>query len=145
LKFYKKDEMLMKKKVLFLCTHNSCRSQMAEAILRHNLGDQYEAFSAGTEKTKVPDPVIKVLSEIGIDTSNLYSKTTDIFQDTEFDYVVTVCDNAKEACPFFPGAKNIIHRNFIDPSGNDVSGKKKIESFRKTRDEISEWIMQMFG
>ena len=100
----------MKKKVLFICTHNSARSQMAEGILRTLYGDRYEAYSAGTQPTKVNPYAIKVMSEIGIDISNHRSKSAEEFRGKEFDYVVTVCDNVKEACPFFLAVKHTFIR-----------------------------------
>ena len=92
----------MKKKVLFLCTHNSCRSQMAEGLLRDMAGDKFEVYSAGVEPTSVHPLAKKVLQEIGIDISGQQSKSVDEFLDKEFDYVITVCDNARQTCPFFP-------------------------------------------
>ena len=91
----------MKKTVLFLCTHNSARSQMAEGLVNHYFSDKYSAFSAGTEKTKVNPFAIQAMNDSGIDISSHYSKTLDEFLDNTFDYVVTVCDNAKENCPYF--------------------------------------------
>jgi len=133
-----------KKKVLFLCTHNSARSQMAEAIMRHYLGDYYEAYSAGTKPGKVNPYTIKVLEEIGINTSGLYSKSVEEFVGWEFDYVITVCDSAKEECPFFPG-KVVMHKSFPDPSSYEGSEEEKLNFFRRVRDEIRSWILETFG
>ena len=135
---------MKKKKVLFLCTHNSARSQMAEAFLRYYFGDFYEVYSAGTKPGKVNPYTIKVLEELGIDTSGLYSKSIEEFKGWEFDYVIAVCDSAKEECPFFPG-KVVIHKSFPDPSSYEGSEEEKLRFFRKVRDEIKEWILDTFG
>ncbi|HDQ16089.1 MAG TPA: arsenate reductase ArsC, partial [Bacteroidetes bacterium] len=118
-----------KKSVLFLCTHNSCRSQIAEGLLNNIFGTHYKAYSAGIEKTSVNPYALEVMKEIGIDISKQYSKSIEEFHGCNFDFVVTVCDNAKESCPFFPG-KNIIHKSFKDPS--KVKGKIEdiLEAFR---------------
>jgi len=136
--------MSNKKSVLFLCTHNSCRSQIAEGLLNSMYGSSYEAFSAGIEKTKVNPYTVEVMKEIGIDLSKHYSKTINKFQTQKFDIVVTVCDNARETCPFFPG-KKVIHKNFKDPSNVEGNIDKILSAFRKTRDEIKEWIVEQFG
>ena len=135
----------MKKKVLFICTHNSARSQMAEGILRTLYGDRYEAYSAGTQPTKVNPYAIKVMSEIGIDISNHRSKSAEEFRGKEFDYVVTVCDNAKEACPFFPGGKTYLHKGFKDPSEFKGNENEIVAEFRRVGDEIKRWIEETFG
>jgi arsenate reductase len=124
----------MRDRVLFICTHNSSRSQIAQAILNHHGGDRYEAFSAGTTPTSVRPEAIKVLQEIGIDTSYLRSKPLTEYWGQKFDLVVTVCDNAKESCPFFPGAKKMVHAGFPDPVTE--------EDFRRGRDMITNWIMK---
>lgn len=131
------------KTVLFLCTHNSARSQLAQGLLNHYYGDRYEALSAGTEATIVKPQAIEVMKEIGIDISHHTSKTLDIYLDRDIDYVVTVCDNAKAGCPFFPRGKEIIHHTFKDPS--DAPEEEKLDAFRKTRDEIKVWIDEQFG
>ena len=135
---------LGKKKVLFLCTHNSCRSQIAEGLLRDFGNDNYESFSAGVKKTTVHTLAIKVMDEVGIDISNQFSKHIEEFKGTQFDYVVTVCDNAKEICPFFPG-KNVIHQSFKDPGLIDGTDEEKLKAFRKTRDEIKQWSVDTFS
>lgn len=134
----------MRKSILFLCTHNSCRSQMCEALLREKGGDDFEVFSAGTDATNVNPYAIMVIEEIGIDTSSLYSKNTDELIDGRFDLVVTVCDNAKENCPFFPGAKEYIHKGFRDPPDLVEEGMDPMDAFRMIRDEISDWIDSYF-
>lgn len=134
----------MKKKVLFICTYNSVRSQMAEGLMKTLFHDTFEVFSAGIIPTGVNPYAIEVMKEIGIDISNNRSKSIEEFKDANFDYVVTVCDNAKEACPFFPG-KKILHQSFKDPSKFEGSIEETLEKFRKTRDEIKNWIEKTFG
>ena len=103
------------KKILFLCTHNSARSQMAEAYLNHLYGDRYKAYSAGTHPTKINSKVVKVLAEDGLDLGDASSKSIDEFLDFSFDIVVTECNNAREACPISPGG-DLVHKSFKDPS-----------------------------
>jgi arsenate reductase len=134
----------MKQKVLFICTHNSARSQIAEALLRTLYGNYYEAFSAGIEPSSVNPYAVEVMKEIGIDISNNQSKSIEEFRDMTFDYVVTVCDNAKETCPFFPG-KKIIHESFEDPAEFEGDIEETLTVFRRVRDEIKDWIKKTFG
>ncbi len=134
-----------KKRVIFICTHNSARSQMAEGLLRALYGDKFEAFSAGTVATQVNPFAIAVMKEIGIDISHHRSKTIDEFRDQSFDYVVTVCDHAKETCPYFPNGKIMLHKGFVDPSSVEGSEQEKLKVFRKVRDEIKAWIEETFG
>jgi len=134
----------MKKKVLFICTHNSARSQMAEGLLRSLYGDQYEAYSAGTEPSDINPYAIRAMAEIGIDISMQHSKSIEEFRGTEFDYVVTVCDHAKEVCPFFPNAEKYLHKNFKDLSSLEDSERKRMEFFRSIRNEIKEYIKSVF-
>ena len=129
----------MKKTILFICTHNSARSQIAEGLVNHFFGDEWEAKSAGTEKTFVKPFAIKALAEAGIDISQHASKTIAVFQDQTFDVMVTVCDSAKEACPFFPG-KKVIHQSFADPSDVKGTDAEKLAAFCRTRDEIKAWL-----
>ncbi len=126
----------MKKKVLLLCTHNSCRSQMAEGIVNHYLGDVYQAFSAGTEKTRVNPVAIQVLAEIGIDISGHYSKTLDEFANEKFDHVITLCGSANEQCPIFFGGVRRVHIGFDDPSRTSGTEEEIMADFRRVRDEI---------
>jgi arsenate reductase len=137
-------DILSKKRILFICSHNSARSQMAEALLRDGHGDRYEAFSAGVEATEVNPLVVPTLREIGIDASGQWSKSLDHFNNEEFDLAVTVCNAAHQACPYFPGAKELIHREFFDPSRVDGSEDEKREAFRNSRDEIKKWIDENF-
>jgi len=133
-----------KRKVLFLCTHNSARSQMAEGILRNLYGDKFEVFSAGTEPSRVNPYAIRAMQEIGIDISENTSKSTEGFQGMNIDYVVTVCDRAKESCPTFPGAKHNIRKGFIDPSKFRGKDEEILLGFRQIRDEIRGWIQKEF-
>lgn len=131
--------------VLFVCTHNSARSQLAEALLRHVAGSRYEAFSAGTERTRVKPEALAVLAEAGIDGSPLASKTVDAFGGRPFDYVVTVCDQAREACPYVPARLGRVHAPFVDPSGVTAPPEARMEAFRIARDEIRTWIEAVFA
>lgn len=133
------------KKVLFLCTHNSCRSQMAEALANHYLGHSLKAFSAGTESTRVNPLAGKVLEEIGIDTTPLRSKTIDEFIGQTFDHVVTLCGDANEKCPLFFGGVERIHRGFDDPSRQPGTETEVLPEFRRVRDEIKAWILEFFA
>jgi arsenate reductase len=127
-------------RVLFLCTHNSARSQMAEGLLRHLAGDRFEAHSAGTEATHVRPLAVRAMEEVGVDISGQESKTLDRYLEEPFDYVITVCDDANEACPLFPGAKNRLHWSFEDPSRVDGSEEERLAVFRSVRDRIAERI-----
>jgi len=129
------------KRILFLCTGNSARSQMAEAILRH-LGEQeYEVFSAGTQPQSEVNPfAIEVLNERGISTENLHPKLVNTFVNHDIDMVITVCDNAKQVCPHFPGAKQMEHWSLEDPAAFQGSYEEILFTFRETRDEIERRI-----
>ena len=128
----------MKKRILILCTGNSCRSQMAEGVLRHYGSSRYEVFSAGTKPSSVNPLAIQVMKEIGIDISEHRSKHVDEFKGQSFDYVITVCDNAKEACPFFPGNTKRLHWEFPDPPHAEAVTEAVLNEFRKVRDMILE-------
>ena len=134
-----------KQKVLFICTHNSARSHMAEGILNALHGDHYEAHSAGTKPSQINPQATRVMAEIGIDISGHSSKGVEPFLDEEFEIVVTVCDHAKETCPFFPGGKKRIHRGFQDPAAMKGSEQEKVALFRRVRDEIRDWIEETFA
>ncbi|MCS7233326.1 MAG: arsenate reductase ArsC [Synergistetes bacterium] len=136
---------MSKKRVLFVCTHNSARSQMAEGFLNAIYGDIYEAYSAGTKPSRVNPYAIKVMAEIGIDISHHRSKGLEEFLGEEFDYVVTVCDSARDSCPFFPGGKEYIHKGFEDPSQAVGSEEEIINKFREVRDDIKRWIESFFA
>ena len=131
------------KKVLFLCTHNSARSQMAEGFLNHYFGDRYEAHSAGTHPTIINPYVIQVMAEEDIDLSKARSKSVNEFLDKNFDLVVTVCDNAREACPIFPGDE-LIHHYFKDPSSLTGSQEDVLRQVREIRNEIKHWVIKYF-
>ena len=124
--------------ILFVCTHNSARSQMAEGIFNSTPVKDYHAFSAGTEPSVVHPVAVEVMREIGIDISPHYSKSVREFIGDEIELVVTVCDHARETCPFFPGAKNYMHMGFEDPA--PAPPPKRLETFRRVRDEIRAWI-----
>lgn len=133
----------MKERVLFICTHNSARSQIAEGLMRSLYGDRYEAYSAGTEKTAVNPHAIEAMKRAGIDISNHHSKSIEEFRGELFDYVVTVCDNARESCPFFPG-KKVMHKTFKDPSKAVGSYEQIMRVFEHVRDEIQTWLEETF-
>ena len=128
----------MKKRVLFLCTHNSARSQMAEGLLRHLAGDRFEVFSAGTEATRVQPLAIEAMREIGIDISGHTSKTLDAFRGQSFEYVITVCDRANETCPIFPGQTQRVHWSFEDPTATEGAEEVRLRRFRQVRDAIAQ-------
>jgi len=135
----------MKKRVLFICTHNSARSQMAEGYLRARYGDRYEAYSAGTEARTVHPAAIAVMREIGIDISGQHAKPLSDLAGTEMDLVVTVCDSAKAACPFYPWTKKTLHIAFPDPAAVVGTEEHITGAFRDVRDEITGWIEVYFG
>jgi arsenate reductase (thioredoxin) len=124
------------KRVLILCTGNSARSQMAEGLLRHDGAGAFEVHSAGTRPSLVRPEAIEAMKEVGIDISGHRSKSVDEFAGQEFDYVVTVCDNAKESCPVFPGKTERIHWSFEDPAAVEGDWETRLASFRRIRDEI---------
>jgi arsenate reductase len=126
----------MKQRVLFLCTGNSARSQMAEGILRHLAGDRFEVFSAGTKPNVVNPHAIEAMREIGVDISHHRSKHVSEYFGKPMDTVITVCDNAKETCPIFPGVKHQIHWSFEDPAAAEGTEEEKLAVFRTIRDQI---------
>jgi len=143
------------RKVLFLCFHNSARSQMAEGLLRAMYGDKYEVFSAGVKATRIDPRAVRAMDEIGINISSQRSKGMDELKGVLFDLAVTVCDEAKEACPICqvsiqpqattPVARKTIHRTFKDPATARGSEEDQLNAFRQVRDEIKDWINQAFG
>jgi arsenate reductase len=137
--------MDQKKRVIFVCTHNSARSQMAEGLLRHLAGGRYEAFSAGTVATKVNPLAIKAMAEKGIDISHHTSDHIDKYMGIEFDYVITVCDNAKEACPYFPTNKTQWHWSFEDPAAAMGTEKERMNKFREIRDQIEKRMAELLA
>jgi arsenate reductase len=137
--------MTEKTRVLFICTANAARSQMAEGYLRAHYGDRYEAYSAGTRQSTVSARAITVMREIGIDISGHRSKTVDSVAGMTFDLAVTLCDRAHSLCPVVPAAKKTIHRGFADPHLTPGSDDKILEGYRRVRDEIAKWIDSKFG
>ncbi len=133
-----------KMKILFICTHNSVRSQMAEGIVNSMFGDSFEAFSAGISPSSVNPYAISAMKDIGINIENNRSKSVNEFNDLNFDYAVTVCDSARESCPVFTGAKKIIHKGFNDPSSKTGNSEEILEEFKSVRDQIKTWIEEEF-
>ena len=130
----------MKKRVLILCTGNSARSQMAEGLLRFDAGDKFDVESAGTKPGTVRPEAIAVMKELGIDISAHRSKHVDEFEGQQFDYVITVCDNARESCPvIFAKAQNL-HRDFDDPAALTGPEEQRLASFRRVRDELHAYL-----
>ncbi|TET82851.1 MAG: arsenate reductase ArsC [Anaerolineales bacterium] len=132
-------------RVLFLCTHNSARSQMAEGLLRWFDDTDFRVFSAGTAATHVRSEAINVMRELEIDISNQTSKTLDRFVEQHFDYVITVCDNVNEVCPIFPNAKERIHWSIDDPSSIEGALADRLSSFRRARDDLQLRIETLFS
>ena len=132
-----------KNKILYLCTGNSCRSQMAEGWTRHLKGEQFEVYSAGIEKHGLNENAVQVMGEAGVDISRQQSKTIDELPDVTFDYVVTVCNSAREACPVYPGAKKQIHAGFDDPphlAKEAETEQETLDIYRRVRDEIKKFV-----
>ena len=137
------EELMQKLKILFLCTGNSCRSQMAEAWARRLKGDVIEAYSAGTEPKGVDPRAIRAMAEVGIDISGNRSKPTLDLLDIEFDYVITLCDDAQHACPFFPAKTAVVHHGFDDPprlAGGAGDEEDAMYHYRRIRDEIKAYV-----
>lgn len=136
------------KKILFLCTGNSCRSQMAEAWTNRLKGDQFEAYSAGVEPKEIDPRAVKAMAEAGIDISAQKSKSIESLENMEFDYVVTLCDHAKVSCPFFPATTRLMHRGFDDPpklAENASDEAEAMAHYRRVRDEIRAFVEKMPG
>jgi len=142
---------LAKQRVLFLCTGNSARSQMAEGLLRHEAGDRFEVFSAGTRPSQVRPEAIAVMYEVGIDISGHRCKSIDDFTKgdefvgRELDTVITVCDHARESCPVFPGRTERLHWSFEDPAAVEGTDEQRLEAFRRVRDRIHRRIVAYLG
>jgi len=126
------------KRVLLICTKNSARSQMAEALINHDLGERVQAYSAGIEPSSVHPLAVKVMGEMGIDISRHRSKALDEFADQKFDYVITLCSQANEACPIFFGGTKRLHMDFPNPAAVQGNEEEKISAFRQVRDQIRE-------
>ncbi|HSW49146.1 MAG TPA: arsenate reductase ArsC [Bryobacteraceae bacterium] len=131
-------------RVLILCTANSSRSQMAEGLLRHLAGDRYQVCSAGTRPSLVRPEAIAVMKEAGIDISGHRSKHVDEFAGESFDCVLTVCDNAKESCPVYPGHTSRLHHGFEDPAAAQGSETERLAAFRRVRDQIQAYLAGSF-
>ncbi len=140
----KMTEQTVKEQVLFLCNHNSARSQMAEGLLKSIYDEYYDVYSAGSNPTSVNPYAVKVLAELGVDISENRSKSLKEFEGLEFDYVVTVCGGEGDVCPFFPRGKKYLHQSFEDPAAVVGTDQDKTDAFRKIRDEIKEWIIETF-
>lgn len=134
------DKSMTKKRVLILCTGNSARSQMAEGLLRHDAGDRFEVESAGTMPSVVRPEAIAVLKEVGIDITSHRSKPVEEFNGQNFDYVLTVCDNAKESCPLFFGTAMRLHQSFKDPAVVEGPPEKRRAAFRNVRDQMRSYF-----
>lgn len=137
--------MTEKVRVLFICTANAARSQMAEGYMRAKYGNRYEVFSAGTRQSTVSTRAITVMNEIGIDISHHKSKTLAALRHESFDIAVTLCDNVLAVCPFVPNAERTIHKGFPDPHLTPGSGEEILNGYRRVRDEIIAWIDKEFG
>lgn len=135
----------MKQRVLFLCTANSCRSQMAEGIVNHFLGDRFEAVSAGTRATFVHPRAIEVLREIGIDIATNRSKEVSEFAGEQFDHVITLCGSARDTCPLFFGATKTTHIGFDDPAGATGSEEEIMAEFRRVRDDLKKRLTEFLA
>ena len=136
----------MKTRILFLCTGNSCRSQMAEGWARHLKGDQVEAWSAGIETHGLNPRAVQVMAEAGVDVSGQTSKHVDALEHVAFDYVVTVCDRAAGNCPVFPGTATVTHRGFDDPPGmarGAANEEEALDHYRRVRDEIRDFVASL--
>ena len=131
---------MTKRRILVLCTGNSARSQMAEGLLRHDFGDTIDVFSGGTVPSRVRREAIAVMKELGIDISGHRSKHVDEFKGQSFDDVVTVCSAAEARCPVFPGSARRHHRDFPDPVAERSSEDRRLEMFRRVRDDLREWL-----
>jgi arsenate reductase len=132
----------MKQRVLILCTGNSARSQMAEGLLRHDAGERFDVESAGTKPGTVRPEAIAVMRELGIDIAGHRSKHVEEFEGQQFDYVITVCDNARESCPVFLGKAQKLHRDFEDPAALTGSEEQRLALFRRVRDELRGYLRE---
>ncbi len=132
-------------RVLFICTHNAARSQMAEAIANRFYGDHVEAYSAGSQPSKVHECAVAVMKELDIDISRNRSKHLDEFEGQRFDYAITLCSDEGEMCPFFPDAREHLHHGVNNPPGIDGTTEQKLTAYRIMRDEIREFVREMFG
>jgi arsenate reductase len=134
---------MAKKTVLFICIHNSARSQMAEGLFRHCYGEKFNVYSAGSDPQEIHPMSVQVMAEIGIDISKHKSKSLKEFKGQEMDYVVTVCGEGQSTCPFFAGGKKYIHQSFDDPAFEGTE-EEKMQRFKTVRDELKEWLEQFY-
>jgi arsenate reductase len=137
--------MSERKRVLILCTGNSARSQMAEGLLRELGGERFEVFSAGTRPSGLRPEAVEAMREVGVDIGGQRSKSVDEFRGQEFDYVITVCDNAREECPVFPGRTQRVHWSFEDPAAVAGDWPERLAAFRRVRDEIAARLGEWAG
>jgi len=138
--------MSYKTRILFLCTGNSCRSQMAEAWTNHLLSTDFQAWSAGVRKSTVDSMAAEVMAEAGVDMRSHHSKLVEELPEMEFDYVITLCDHARESCPFFTGRAKKIHKSFEDPprlAEQTASPQEALDHYRRVRDEIKEFVLSL--
>ncbi len=133
------------KKVLFLCTHNAARSQMAEGLINARCHDRYEAYSAGNEPTEVHPRSVEAMAEAGIDISAQRAKSVDEFNDASFDYIVTMSADAAESCPIFPGRVEYLEHAFPDPVSAEADEQDRCKPFRQVRDQIMKWLTAALG
>jgi arsenate reductase (thioredoxin) len=131
---------MTRKRVLILCTGNSARSQLAEGLLRHDAGDRFEVFSAGVKPCGIRPETVAVMRELGIDLSQHRSKHVNEFSGQSFDYVLTVCDHARDVCPVFPAQARMIHHSFVDPGNLRGSKEEQLAEFRRIRDQIRDYL-----
>jgi len=134
-----------KKSILFICVHNSARSQIAEGLFRHYYREECNVYSAGSEPREIHPMSVQVMAESGIDISKHRSKSLKEFEGEEMDYVITVCGEGQFTCPFFAGGKEYIHKSFEDPSAFEGTEKEKIEQFRVVRNELKKWLGQFYA
>lgn len=138
-----RDAMIEKLRMLFLCTGNSCRSQMAEAWTKHLKADKFDVYSAGVEPKAIDPRAIKAMAEVGLDISKQKSKDVDTVGNLEFDYVITLCDNARESCPYFPAKTKLVHKTFEDPpklAEGAANEEDAMPHYRRVRDEIKAFV-----
>jgi arsenate reductase (thioredoxin) len=133
---------MTRRRVLILCTGNSARSQMAEGLLRHDAGDRFDVYSAGTNPAGVRPEAIAVMRELGIDISGHRSKHVNEFENQRFDHVITVCENARETCPIFFGTTHRLHHDFEDPAAHTGPEAKRMGVFRRVRDELRSYLAE---
>jgi arsenate reductase len=131
------------KRVIFICTHNSARSQMAEGLLRHLAGKRFQPYSAGTAPTRLHPLAVAAMQEIGIDISGQRAKDASEYTEAKFDYLITVCDQAREACPIFPGARHQLHWSLPDPAAAEGEETARLIAFRQVREDLAARIRQL--